>query len=120
MHMKSINSNQVMEKIPLVTRLAVDATFKSSPGQFYQVFIHHNLHCHDQYHSQLLIINGFVGTDETGVWTPLFYCLMPRKTRADYNRLYSGLSEVRLFVLAKTKLKPSFLDAGTQGDSISR
>ena len=28
-----------MDKIPLASRLAVDATFKSSPGQFYQVII---------------------------------------------------------------------------------
>ena len=93
-----VNLNQVMEKIPLVTRLAVDATFKSSPGQFYQVFIHH-IHCHDQYHSQLLIINGYVGSDDTGVWTPLFY-LMPRKTKDVYQKLYSGLSEVFLAALA--------------------
>ena len=44
---------------------------------------------------QVLIINGFIGTAETGVWAPSFYCLMPKKTRAEYSRLYNGLSEVR-------------------------
>ena len=44
---------------------------------------------------QVLIVNGFIGTAETGVWAPLFYCLMPKKTRAEYSRLYNGLSEVR-------------------------
>ena len=44
---------------------------------------------------QVLIVNGFIGTAETGVWAPSFYCLMPKKTRAEYSRLYNGLSEVR-------------------------
>ena len=49
---------------------------------------------------QVLIVNGFIGTAETGVWSPLFYCLMPRKTRAEYSRIYTGLSQVQQYLLS--------------------
>ena len=83
-----------MDKIPLASRLAVDATFKSSPGQFYQVIIIISSVI-SSISTQLLIVNGFIGNGDTGVWAPLFYALMPRKTRQDYARAYRGISEVR-------------------------
>ena len=92
------NHHQILAKVPLVSRLAIDATFKSSPGQFYQVSeLLHHVTSMDLV--QVLIVNGFIGTAETGAWAPLFYCLMPKKTRAEYSRLYNGLSEVRRLVL---------------------
>ena len=84
-----------MDKIPLASRLAVDATFKSSPGQFYQVIIIIIISVISSISTQLLIVKGFIGNGDTGVWAPLFYALMPRKTRQDYARAYRGISEVR-------------------------
>ena len=45
----------------------------------------------------MFIINGYVGAEETGVWCPLFYCLLPQKTRDEYSQTYRGLAEVKFW-----------------------
>ena len=42
----------------------------------------------------MLVINGHIGSDEDGIWCPLFFAFMPKKTRSHYTRTYGGVVEV--------------------------
>ena len=60
---------EVMQAASRVDRIAADATFKSAPGIFFQVFI----------------IFGLVAGS---FWAPMFYGLMPHRGEESYRRLY--------------------------------
>ena len=69
----------LVELIGSVSRLGIDATFKSAPNNFYQ----------------LLIVNGYVGSASSNpIWVPMFYILMPNKRRDTYRITFGGLDQV--------------------------
>ena len=68
----------LLAEIGRVDRMGIDATFKSSPYNHYQ----------------LLILNGLLGgNSQNPLWVPFFYCLMPNKERGSYTRTFSLIDE---------------------------
>ena len=52
------------------------------------------VHCVTFVCPQMLVINGHIGSGQHGLWCPLFFAFMPKKTRGHYTRTYEGVTEV--------------------------